>query len=70
MRKRLSVILIICLLTLSVGGCARLSVNTESICDIVFDYSDEGINDVNAKAMLEYYCLCNPKDSNCSDLSA
>ena len=43
-------------------GCARLQVSNASTCAIPFDYSDEGVNEQNARGLLIHYCLC--KDEN------
>lgn len=41
-------------------GCVKFQRGTNAIvCESVkFDYSDEGVNDTNARAMLTYYCIC------------
>lgn len=41
-----------------VNGCARLQVTNASACRVGFDYADEGVNNQNARALLEHYCLC------------
>lgn len=39
-------------------GCKTYQTSNNSACIIPFDYSDEGVNDENARALLIHYCLC------------
>lgn len=49
-------------------GCARFQkVTNATVCEKVdFDYSDTGMNNTNARAMLSFYCLCKD-DKVCKD---
>lgn len=69
MLKKLKIIFPVLLLILFAAGCTKLTANREDVCRINFDYTDNGINDQNAYALLEYYCLCNPETETCKDLT-
>ena len=48
----------VCLLTLYASGCATFPATNRTACYVGFDYTDEGVNDQNARALLKHYCIC------------
>ncbi len=40
------------------AGCATWRASNASACLVPFDYTDENVNDQNARALLIHYCLC------------
>ena len=55
---RLMLVLIICANLMCVSGCKTLKTSNATACHVGFDYSDEGVNERNARALLKHYCLC------------
>lgn len=55
---RLLIVFAICLLILCVNGCKTVNVSNTTACQVGFDYSDNGVNEQNARALLSHYCIC------------
>lgn len=55
---RLMILLTVCLLTLCVSGCRTWGASNATACRVGFDYTDTGVNDQNARALLKHYCIC------------
>lgn len=45
-----------------VSGCGTLRTTNATACYVGFDYTDEGVNDKNARALLKHYCICFNED--------
>lgn len=57
------------LLMMFASGCRTAPVKSNAaICRIRFDYADPGVNDQNARALLSFYCACNPSAEPCHGL--